>query len=203
MLKIEYIWRELLDRVIEKNNPNFTITDLAKKFSLSTSVVNHALIPLRELNIVRVNKISSRVIDWERLLFFWATRRNVKKDITYTSFINLPVYDREAYMPSGVIPTAYTAFRLKFQKIPADYENVYFYSVDVEKIIRRFLAHQPTIKAKKSFPNIFILKPDPYLIKSKKISISQLFADLWNLPEWYAHDFQEAVLVEIRKRLKQ
>lgn len=194
MLKIENVWRELLDRVIEKRNPDFTITELAKKYSLSTSVVNHALIPLRDLNIVKINKTSSKVVDWERLLFFWATRRNLKKDIIFSTFSSLPVYDREGLMPSDVIPTAFTAFRYLFKKTPADYDYIYFYSNKVEKIIKRFP------KSKRP-PNIFILKPDPYLLKSKKLKLAQLFVDLWNLPEWYAKDFQEATLLEIRKRL--
>ncbi|MEK7597754.1 MAG: hypothetical protein AAB441_03880 [Patescibacteria group bacterium] len=194
MLKIEYVWRELLDRVIEKRNSDFTITELAKKYSLSTSVVNHALIPLRNLNIVKINKTSSKVIDWERLLFFWATRRNFKKDIIYSTFSPLPVYDREGLMPSEVVPTGYTAFRYLFKKTPADYDHIYFYSNKVEKIIKRF-------PVSKRPPNIFILNPDPYLLKSKKLELAQLFVDLWNLPEWYAKDFQEAVLLEIRKRL--
>jgi len=194
MLKIEYIWRELLDRVIEKRNPDFTITELAKKYTLSTSVVNHALIPLRDLNIVKINKTSSKVVDWERLLFFWATRRNLKKDIIYSTFSSLPVYDREGLMPPDVIPTALTSFRYLLNKTPADYDHVYFYSNKIEKIIKRFP------KSKRP-PNIFILKLDPYLSKSKKLGLSQLFVDLWNLPEWYAKDFQEAVLLEIRKRL--
>lgn len=194
MLKIEYIWRELLDRVIEKRNPNFTITELAKKYSLSTSVVNHALIPLRDLNIVKINKTSSKVVDWERLLFFWATRRNLKKDIVYSTFSPLLVYDREGLMPPDVIPTAFTAFRYSLNKTPADYDHIYFYSNKVEKIIKRFP------KSKRP-PNIFILKSDPYLLKSKKLGLAQLFVDLWNLGEWYVKDFQEAVLSEIRKRL--
>ncbi len=194
MLKIEYIWRELLDRVIEKRSPDFTITELANKYSLSTSVVNHALIPLRNLNIVKINKTSSKIVDWERLLFFWATRRNLKKEIIYSTFANLPVYDREGLMPPEVIPTAYTFFRIKFNRIPADYDHIYFYSNKIEKIIKRFP------KSKRP-PNIFILKSDPYLLKFKKLGLSQLFVDLWNLPEWYAKDFQEAVLLEIRKRL--
>lgn len=111
MLKIEYVWRDLLDRVIEKKYPEFTMTELAKKYALSTSVVNHALIPLRNLNIVKINKTVSRVIDWERLLFFWATRRNLKKEVIYSTFSPLPVYDREGLMPPSVIPTAFTAFR--------------------------------------------------------------------------------------------
>lgn len=203
MLKIEYIWRELLDRVIEKGRPEFTITELAKKYQLSTSVVNHALIPLRELNIVKIGKINSKVIDWERLLFFWATRRNIKKEIVYSTFYNLPVYEREGFMPADVIPTAYTAFRLKFQRIPADYDHVYFYSNNIEKVIKRFPKSHSVIRPRNVYPNIFILKPDPNLLKSAKIGLAQLFVDLWNLPEWYAKDFQEATLLEIRKRLRQ
>lgn len=196
MMKIEYIWRDLLDRVIERNNNQFTLTELAKKYSLSTSVVNHAIIPLKELNIVKIGKFSSVVINWEKLLFFWATRRNLKKDIIYSTFSHLSVYDREGFMPGSVIPTAYTAFRYFFKKTPADYNNVYFYSKNIKEIEKRFPKN-------KRPPNIFILKPDPYLAKSKKISLSQLFVDLWNLSDWYAKDFQDALLLEIRKRLKQ
>jgi hypothetical protein len=192
MFKIEYIWRDLLDRVIEKKRPEFTITELSKKYSLSTSVVNHALYPLRQLNIVKINKFSSKVVDWERLLYFWATRRNLKKDIVYFTFSPLPVYDREGLMPADVVPTAYTAFRYLFKKIPADYDHVYFYSNNIENVSKRF-------SKRKNPPNI--LKPDLYLKKSKKISLSQLFVDLWNLPEWYAKDFCEATLLEIRRRL--
>ena len=195
MLKIEYVWRELLDRVIEKRNPDFTITELAKKYSLSTSVVNHALIPLRNLNIVKINKTSSKVIDWERLLFFWATKRSLKKDIIYSTFSFLPVYDREGLMPSDVISTGYTGFRYLLKKTPADYDHTYFYSNKIEKIIKRFP------KSKRP-PNIFILKPDPYLLKSKKLGLTQLFVDLWNLPEWYSKDFQETTLLEIRKNIE-
>ena len=178
MFKIEYIWRELLDRVIEERNPDFTITELSKKYSLSTSVVNHALIPLRNLNIVKINKTLSKVVDWERLLFFWATRRNLKKDIIYSTFSPLPVYDREGLMPSEVISTGFTSFRYLLNKTPADYDHIYFYSNKIEKITKRF----PNNKRPS---NIFILRPDPYLLKSKKLGLAQLFVDFWNLPEWY------------------
>src|SRR3989339_775885 len=194
MFKIEYVWRDLLDRTIEKRNPDFTITGIAKKYSLSTSVVNHALIPLRNLNIVKINKTSSKVVDWERLLFFWATRRSLKKDMIYSTFSPLPVYDREGLMPASVIPTGFTAFRYLLKKTPADYDHIYFYSNNIEKVIRRFP------KSKRP-SNIFILRPDPYLLKSKKLGLAQLFVDLWNLPEWYAKDFQEATLLEIRRKI--
>jgi len=195
MFKIEYIWRELLDRVIEERNPDFTIIELAKKYSLSTSVVNHALIPLRNLNIVKINKTLSKVVDWERLLFFWATRRNLKKDIIYSTFSPLPVYDREGLMPSEVISTGFTSFRYLLNKTPADYDHIYFYSNKIEKITKRF----PNNKRPS---NIFILRPDPYLLKSKKLGLAQLFVDFWNLPEWYAREFQLETLTRIREELK-
>jgi hypothetical protein len=152
------------------------------------------LIPLRNLNIVKINKTLSKVVDWERLLFFWATRRNLKKDIIYSTFSPLPVYDREGLMPPEVIPTGFTSFRYLLNKTPADYDNIYFYSNKIEKITKRF----PNSKRPS---NIFILRPDTYLLKSKKIGLAQLFVDLWNLPEWYAKDFQEACLLEIRRRI--
>ena len=43
MLKIEYIWRDLLTQAIEEKKNEFTLTDLSLKFKLSTSVVSHAL----------------------------------------------------------------------------------------------------------------------------------------------------------------
>ena len=111
MLKIEYIWRELLYRSIEKKNPYFTLSELGKTFHLSTSVVSHAVSPLRELHLVEIAKIKSKVVDVEKLLFFWATRRNLKKDIIYKTHSHLPVFGQEASMPTDVIPTAYSAFR--------------------------------------------------------------------------------------------
>jgi len=84
MLKIELIWRELLYRAIDKRQPEFSITELAERFSLSTSVVSHALFPLRELKMVKIEKTSSQITDSEKLLFFWATRRKLEKDIIYS-----------------------------------------------------------------------------------------------------------------------
>lgn len=193
MLKIEYIWRDLLERVIEQKNPDFTITELAQKYSLSTSMVNHSLIPLRSLQLVKIAKTGSQVIDWERLLFYWATRRNLQKEITYTTFSPLAVDEREGLMPGEVIPTGYTAFRQRFGRPPADYDHVYFYSNRPEAVRKRF-------PQTKRAANIFIIKPDPYLIQAKKISLAQLFVDLWNLPEWYAKDFQETALKEIKAK---
>ena len=194
MLKIEYIWRDLLDRVIGQKNPDFTLTELAQKYSLSTSLVNHSLIPLRSLRLVKISKTVSGATDWEMLLFYWATRRSLRKDIVYATFSPLPVDDREGLMPPAVIPTGYTAFRGRFNQPPADYDHIYFYSDQPEAVKKRFPPSQRP-------PNHFIIHPDPFLLKSNQVGLAQLFADLWNLPEWYAKDFQEACLLKIKTKL--
>lgn len=194
MLKIEYVWRDLLYRAIEKKQSDFTMLELGKKFKLSTSLISHSLFPLRELGIVKITKVKSKIIDTEKLLFFWATRRNLKKDVIYQTYSNLPLFEREASLPADVIPTAYSALRLYFDEIPADYENIYFYSDNLKTIQQRFPIHKKT-------PNLFILKPDPYLKNYGKTPIGQIFADLWNLSDWYAKEFSDALLLKIRKQL--
>lgn len=195
MLKIEFIWRELLFRVIEQKDAYFTLTELAQKFKLSTSVVSHALIPLRGLGIIKIGKLKSRTVDVERLLFFWATRRNVQKDVIYKTYSTLPVMEREASMPPRVIPTAYSFCRLYLNEVASDYENIYFYTKDMTEVEPRFP------KVEKKVPNIFVLSEDPYLASYRKPPLAQVFADLWNLPEWYAKDFSEALLLKIKGEL--
>lgn len=56
MLKIEYVWRELLYRAIEQRNPYFSIIQLSNLFKLSTSVVSHAILPLKGLGVVKIAK---------------------------------------------------------------------------------------------------------------------------------------------------
>lgn len=204
MLKIELVWRDLLWRAIEKKDPYFTISELAGKFNLSTSLVSHALFPLRNLGIVKINKTKSLVTDTERLLFFWATRRNLQKDIIYQTQSKLSVQEIEASMPADVFPTAYSAFRMYFSDpVPADYGAVYFYSKDFSAIEKRFEKSQKgTTNIFSSLePNLFIIKQDIFLAKYKKTPLGQIFVDLWNLPQWYAKEFSEAVLLKIKERI--
>lgn len=195
MKKIEYVWRELLYQAIEKDSPFFSLTGLSLKFHLSTSVVSHALLPLRELHMIEVGKRGSKIIDSEKLLFFWATRRNIRKDLLYETYSKLPVSDREALMPASVYPTAYTACRFYFDLVPADYDTIYFYAKDEKEIKARFP------QDKKRPANISILKEDSYLSRYANTPIALIFADLWNLPEWYSRDFADAVLDKIKEKI--
>jgi hypothetical protein len=172
---------------------------LAERFQLSTSMVSHALQPLRELGIISIGKTSSQLVDAERLLFFWATRRNLKQEIIYQTWSPLPPLETEASLPAKVIPAAYSAYRLyinEFQMpLPADYDHVYFYAAEVEEIKHRFPP------APKKPANLFILKPDQFLSRYPRLPLAQIFADLWNLPEWYAKEFQDSLLEKIKTNI--
>lgn len=180
-------------KTIEQKNQYFTLTELSEKFKLSTSVVSHALVPLRGLGVIQVGKVKSKVIDTERLLFFWATRRSVTKDIVYKTYSLLPVMEREVSLPSEVYLTAYSYCRLFLKDVAADYANIYFYSKDLEEIQKRFPPDD------KNFPNLFVLKADQCLTQYKTVPLAQVFADLWNLREWYAKDFSDLVLARIKE----
>ncbi len=194
-MKIELIWRELLFRVIDQQNPTFSITGLSQKFKLSTSVVSHALKPIREMNMVKIGKTESSVIDAEKLLFFWATRRNPYKDVIYETTSDLPVSEREASMPQSVIPTAFSAYKLRYETVPADYDMIYYYAFDLKEIIARF----PPKKSRHY--NVIIFKPDVFLGSYKFLPTPQIFADLWNAKEWYARDFAQELLIKIKTQI--
>jgi len=90
-------------------------------------------------------------------------------------------------MPPLVVYAAYSAYRFKFQEAPADYDKVYIYALDLEKIKKRF----PAVKTKT--PNLIVLKEDEFIKNyGQTATLAQTFVDLWNLPEWYAKDFLEA-----------
>jgi hypothetical protein len=58
---------------------------------------------------------------------------------------------------------------------------------EIEKIRRRF-------PPQKGISNLFILEADLFLKTFGALTpLPQLFADLWNLKDWYAKDFLEAL----------
>ena len=128
MKKIELIWREILTSALEKRQNFFSQKELAAKFALSTSLVFHALKKPRSLGAVKVETRGFELVDFEKLLFLWATERNLNTDIIYRTYANLPVMEIEGLLPAEAIPTAYTAYRFLFGDTPADYDKVYFYS---------------------------------------------------------------------------
>ena len=183
MKRIEEVYREMLFQCMEKKNKTLTQSCLAGTLQLSLSIVNLALKPLKQMNAIEIKRRSFNVIDCKKLLYYWASVRNLEKDIIYRTRVDKPVKKIEAEMPADIIYAAYSAYKFKFKDVPADYSEVYFYSDNIEEVEKRFPKNNKT-------PNLFALKKDRNM---KDMTLALIFVDLWNLREWYAKDFLNAM----------
>lgn len=191
MSKKETIWRYILIKALSEKVRSFTQKEIANIFKISTSTVFNALKAPRALSAIEVTGRFFRLRDAEKLLLLWATQRSLRKDILYTTHVDEPVRSIEGGMIPGAIFGAFSAYRLKYDNPPADYDVVYVYSDNLQEMQKRF----PKIKG---HPNLFVLKPDPYLASFGATTPDvQTFVDLWNIPEWYAKDFQNAIKLKL------
>lgn len=192
MTKKEIIWREILFQAIENKKIEFTQKELAQKYGFSLSTVFNALKVPRSVSAVE-GKRGFKVRDIEKFLHLWATFRNLKKDIIYQTNVKKGVFEIEGEMPPGIIYGAYSAFLKKYKTAPADYDKIYVYSSEdkIEEIKKRF-------PPQNGYQNLIVLKADPWLKDFGHLTPDcQTFVDLWNLPEWYAKDFLEAIKKKI------
>jgi len=189
MNKKEIIWRKILYQASEEGKYNFIQQELAQEHGFSVSTVFQALQVPRRSGIVDVGGRGFSLIDFEKLLYLWSTVRNIEKEIIYTTHISKNVTEIEGELPPSAIFGFFSAFRKKFDTVPTDYDRVYAYinEKNLDDIKQRF-------PASRGYENLFILAPDPWLEKFGNITPSvQMFADLWNTPEWYAKDFVNAL----------
>ncbi len=195
MKKIETIWRELLFGAIEKGKRQFTQKEIAKKFGFSTSTVFQALKVPRKMGAVRVTGRYFVLEDPEKLLYHWASVRNLERDVFFRTSVALPVLEIESQMPPRIVFGAFSAGRQILGEPPADYDKVYVYGGDLVEIKKRF-------PLQKGRPNLFFLKADKFLAQYGQITtLAQTFVDLWNLPEWYAKEFVKAIKEKIDELL--
>lgn len=194
MLKIETIWHHILYLAIEKGQFQSTQKGLAHELGYSLSTVNLAIRKIADIGCADVSARFFVLRDVKKLLYFWATHRNLKKDIIYQTYVDEPVLEIEGLIPGGAIFACYTAARMLWKEPPADYSNVYVYfdKTKIDTLITRF----PYVKSDN--PNLFVLamypKQPEYGVTT---TIPQTFADVWNLHDWYAKDF----LHEIERRV--
>ena len=189
MLKKELIWREILHQAIENKKLEFTQKELANKFGFSLSTVFNALKIPRDSGAVKVTGRNFSVIDAEKFLYLWATRRNLEKDIIYKTYVPENAAKIEGRMPSEIIFGGASAYAAKYKDAPADYAKVYVYAEkkNLGEIKKRFYPQ-------KGEPNLFILKSDAELsIFGQLTPDVQTFVDLWNMKDWYAKDFLNAL----------
>ena len=195
MTKKETIWREILFQTIENKKTEFTQKELAQKYGFSLSTIFNALKIPRNSGAIEANGRGFKVIDIEKLLYLWATFRKLNKDVVYQTNVSKNVREIEGEMPAKIIFGAFSAFIRKYQETPADYDKIYIYAKkeDLEAVKERF-------PVQKGNPNLIILKADPWLENFGKITTDcQTFVDLWNLSEWYAKDFLNALKQKIFK----
>ena len=194
MKKIEFVYREILYLSLEKKNNKMTQLAVASKLGISLSTVNHALKPLRAMGAIDVKLKNFIVIDKRKILYHWASLRNISKDVVYATRVDKPVQKIESEMPADAVYGAFTAYKFKFRDVPADYSEVYVYGS--EEIKKRFPEN-------KNVPNLFVLKKDDLMESyGKTTTLAQTFADLWNLKEWYAKEFLIALKNKINKLIK-
>lgn len=189
MTKKELIWREILFQAIEKKKFEFTQQALAKKLSVSLSTVFNALKIPRDSGAIKVTGRNFFVIDAEKFLYIWATQRNLGKEIIYQTYVPFPVQNIEGQMSAEIIFGGPSAYVLRYKDAPADYAKVYVYTEEdgLEEIKKRF----PKAKGE---ANLFVLKSDPLLSQFGNIAPDvQLFTDFWNMKDWYAKDFLNAL----------
>lgn len=188
MKKMELIYRDILYNATEKGRFEMTQSELSKKFGISLSVVNAAVKKLGMIGAVKILHRSFKIMDVKKALYYWASARNLQKDVLLKTRIEMPVREIERGMPN-LIFTAYSAYKLRFNDVPADYSEVYVYAdeKELDLIKKRFSLNEKN-QANKN-PNLFVLKKDAFVEKYKKIPLVQIFVDLWNLKEWYSQEF--------------
>ncbi len=192
MKKIELVYKEILYRAIETESKVMTQLELSRELGFSLSTINLALKKLEKSNSVKITKMNFHVTDTRKILYLWASERNIEKDVIYKTRVEMPVREIERNIPDAVYG-AYSAYKFRFNDVPADYSEVYVYAKQkqLEEIKKRF-------PFKEGNSNLFVLgRNDNCKDYGKTDTIAQIFVDLWNLREWYASEF----LKEIEKRI--
>ncbi|MCX6814707.1 MAG: hypothetical protein NTY20_03610 [Candidatus Aenigmarchaeota archaeon] len=189
MKKNEWVYREILHGFIEKRERFFTQRALSKRCGVSIGNVNKSLSVLDKINAIEKKSRGFVVINYRKLLLYWASNRNLERDIVYQTRVDKSVNEIERDLPP-VMFAAYSGYKFVFGIVPADYSEVVVYADD-EKIRERF-------GKKGGKPNLIVLKTDPHLRKFRKVPMAQIYVDLWNLGTWYAEDF----LKELEKKME-
>jgi DNA-binding transcriptional regulator YhcF (GntR family) len=180
MKKKEWVYRELLYRHLERKERFFSQLSIGRACGVSQGMVNKALEPLERMNAIEKKSQGFAVVNAKKALLYWASIRNLERDIVFRTRAEKPVAEIEKEMPK-VMFTAYSAYKFRSGTAPSDYSEVVVYG-DGETVRERFGSHS-------GVPNIIVLKPDPHLARFEAAPLVQVFADLWNLDKWYAEDF--------------
>ena len=190
MRKIETTWHYILNNALEKGEFKHTQQALARHFGFSISTVHHALEVPESMGAIRKSGKFFVLENFQKLLYYWASVRNLEKDIIFSTFIDMPVREIESLVLPEAIFAGYSAYRLRFGEPASDYSKVYIYldSSNKQDVLRRYDIEEGANKDRE--PNLFVLKKSPHMEDYGKITtIPQTFVDIWNMSDWYSGEF--------------
>lgn len=200
MKKNEIVYRFVCERFVQNDN-KFTQSEIAKALGISLSTVNAAIQKLDRISAVKVYTRRFEVIAFDKLMLYWATHRDLYKDICYQTRADLQIREIENSMPANIAFTAYTAYKYLIGEPPADYSQVYAYATvdSLNEIKKRF-------PAKNGAPNLIVLSADFIMsqlivggaLPHNSVSIPQMFVDLWNIKNWYSKEFIDKLMEKLK-----
>lgn len=177
-----WIYIQILEDYFASKTTRFTQKGLAEKLDVSIGLVNKTIAALEQTGAVQRGGRSFSLVDARKLLAIFATQRKLASDVIFSTHYAGGVEEIEKLMPDSACFTAYSAYRLKYDDAPADYDKVYVYA---DAKLDRF-------PKKKGEPNLFVLKK-PKFLKGKLAPVSLIYADLWNMREWFAAEYAKAL----------
>lgn len=188
MRKIETIWHHILWLALEKKQFKHTQQELARFFGYSLSTINHALTAPTQLGAIRKESKFFVLENFQKLLYYWASIRNLENDIIYQTYFDADILEIEGLLLPESIFAGYSAGRQILKEAPSDYSKVYCYFTEAE--IAKFKDRFPANKEKPA--NLFILKQHPVMKHYGSVTtLPQTFVDIWNLKDWFSRDFTQ------------
>ncbi len=186
--KNERILREILYRVYELGENFATQAEIAESCAVSLDLVNQVVTRLGEFGGVRILTKGVYIVNPKKILLYWATRRNLRKDIVYSTRCHESPQKVESRLSADFIFTCYSGYRLKFGSSPP-YDEVYAYG---KPEAARALFPESAGKR----PNLFIIREDEHLRKRSRngiVTLAQMYVDLWQLGTPAADEILAAV----------
>ncbi len=182
MMKKERIYRELL--WLAERDRWTTQRTLAKTCGVSLNLVNSVTRELKRVGALEAYPMRLHITDPAKILYAWASQRNLEQDITSRYAIGLPVHEIEKNMSGDVVFTAFSGWRLRAKGAPFDYNKVYAYvSPAAQTLVKRLLELLPRTRGD---ANTFVMAvDDPHLFmraEHQVASVAQLFVDIYAMP---------------------
>lgn len=195
-MKTERIFREILIGVLE-GKERFFQKEISQKCEISIGLVNKTIKKLELAGSLQIFKRGFSIIDPNKILLYWATRRNIQKEAS-GYYVKTSIEQIEKTLPSPVIFTAFSGWKLLKKRTPADYREIYVYVYENErKMIEEWLKEK---KPAKGPPNLFIIfTKDKHLVKNSKNNIAplpQIFVDIYSISSMMGKYFLNDILEE-------